>query len=830
MQTLPFSEFLDALRDKSFGVGLHEYVAAGKLFQQWDLTNRHELRNSLAALIARREDEVQAIQQLFDEFYPEATVELPPARDDSGEKFRGVRLAGSRYLWAAAALLVIVAAVLVARDSLTPPPDIAAAAIDPLAPPSLPIGTTGPVPSEIVSESLAEPPAVDLPAATSRRNLQALITAGVAVFALTALALWWGRMREATRRWTSDAWGAALAALPGPFHGTLVLKDLETRLPRADIEEAATILGRSFGAPSGTQRSGKLDVIRTLHATIRAGMGPHLVFKPRRRHQPILVLQDVSQTMDIHARRVNALCTDLARQGIALERWYFDGDVSRPATRRHGPTMPLETLLRRRDDGPVMILGTGLGVAASLAGADLGWLTALREQSRRVWVNPVSDSALWPKALMRLPLPAVAMTRGGLLQAARKLTQDDRTAFRHVDRAPRVVTPAHVQQLRRLSSLVPYPTVDLLELLRQRFAPDIPESAVVRTAGHLATAGNQPIRMSDAHIRESLADLRTNQPALEARVRAYLLKVLADSEPAAGSAAHLRWEAAVALHRVHLAEVEGGDASAAIHTLHTLHQGPLWEEVREMTLRASVGADKAVIEPPRISGMATDVTTAPFRWTPPGWRVTGLATAAGVLAVLGALASGSFVLASTHLPKAYQLDFVESASGGPGALRLRRNAVDGVPDAVRLYRGAAPVGEIVTLRGTEPVTVPIEAGAESSVYQVRATLPTGALALSNTTWAPALLVVVDARPWAHVTITSTVAGVAPFTQTTPFSIRLPAGTYDLALENQGFTPSSTERMVVAQDGYRTFTFTMPGFNLDDTLRQLGVRPPTSSKK
>ena len=831
MQTLPFSEFLDALRDKDFGVGLHEYMAAGRLLQHWDQTNRAELRNSLAALIARREDEVETIRRLFDEFYPEApkTIVKPP---ETPPETRGNT--GRRWLWAAAAVLVIVAAVLVDRTVLNPPVDSTVSPTVTDGPPTDPAETIRPTTVELVADPLAAPPAVDLPSPPSRRNLSALALMGLAVFALTALPLWWSQMREATRRWTTEAWGASLAALPGPFHADFKLKDLETRLPRADIEEAATILGRSFHARD-EQRSGTLDVMRTLHATIRAGMRPHLIFKARRRLQPILVLQDVSQSMAVHTRRVDGLIHDLSRQGIAIERWFFDGDISRPATRRYGPPMPLETLLRRRDDGPVMILGTGLGLAASLSGNDLGWLDALRQQSRRVWVNPVSDPSLWPKALLRLPVPAVAMTRGGLLQASRKLTQDDRTAFRSVDRAPRVVTAAHVEQLRRLASLVPHPTVDLLELLRQRFAPEIPESAVLRTAGPLATAGNQPLRLPDEEIRDLLADVRAHQPALEARVRSYLLKVLADSEPAPGSAAHMRWQASVALQRVQLADVQGGDASASIETLRALHQGPLWEEIREMVarqparsapsaqLRASVRADKAADEPPSIA----------FRWTPPGWRVTALATAAGVLVVLGAMASGSFVNASAHLDDAYQLEYVDASAGGPGAVRIRRLVDNGAPDTVRLYRGSSPAGDVITLSGLAPVTVPIEAGTPAAIYQVRASLPTGALALSNTLWAPSVLVVIDARPWANVTITSAEAGVNfAHSQTTPFGVRIPAGAYTVALENQGLNPASTERLVVAQDGSRSFTFTMPGFNLDQTLQQLGVvtTPPRSSKK
>jgi hypothetical protein len=848
MPTLPFGEFLDALRDRDFGVGLHEYVAAGKLLEHWDLTSRDELRNSLAALIARRDDEVEEIRRLFDEFYPPRGPVLPPPPPPSPpRRFRLVQLAGSRALWAAAFALVVAGAMLtltIQRLLREPVPGISGSPLRaPVALAAHPVPDRTTIASPL-AESLAEPPVV-VPDPPSRPDVRGLAGLGLAVFAIAAVPLWGRQMRAATRRWTTDAWQAALAALPGPFHGGFVIRDFVTRMPRADIEEAATILGRSFGTPSRSQRGGRLDVTRSLRATLRAGMQPHLIFRPRRSLQPILVLQDVSQSMAIHARRVDGLCRDLGRQGIALERWFFDGDIGQPSARRHGPAVPLETLLRNREEGPVMILGNGQGIAASLSSGDRGWIAALRQQSRRVWVNPVADPKLWPTALQRVPVPAVTLTRAGLLQAARWLTQDDRTAFRQVSRVPRVVTRGHVEQLRRLASLVPYPTVELLEALRQRFAPDVPETAVLHTVGRQAAGGNRPFRMPDEDIRALVAEMRSRQPALEVRVRTYLLRVLGDSEPPAGSAAHLRWQAALALQRMQLAEVQGGDASASVEALRALYAGPLWEEIRDMVdrqppastatqaLRATVGAEKRTPAPPRFSEASGDAAVAPFRWRLPSLRVAGIASAAAALAVLAGLSSGTFAIASAHRPDAYALDYVDADAGsvGPGVLRVRMNTDDpDVPRVVRLYRGDTSVGEEVTLTGAEPVTVPLATGSGPAIYQVRAALPSGAQALSNTTWAPALLVVIDARPWAHVTMGSAEAGVAAFTQTTPFSIRLPPGTYELRLQNEGLTQPTTERIVVAPTGRRDFTFAMPGYDLDAVLQQLGIRRPPAAAK
>lgn len=839
MPTLPFSEFLDALRDRGLGVGLHEYVAAGRLLDRWNETNRDELRNSLAALVARDEDEVRAIRALFEEFYPgdEADPDVTPVRSRP-RRVWSVSLAGNPALWAAAVLVVALAAAsTLAWQRLQR--QAWPAVTSPLEPPVAAVAR--PIPGTTRFEtsldaSIAEPPAVNLPAPPTRLDRRMLASLGVGAFALVVLPLWARRMRAATRTWTRHAWSAALAALPGPFHGSFVLKDLETRLPRADIEEAATILGRSSRTPTTDQRSGKLDVERSLRRTLAAGMQPHLVFRPRQVVRPILVLQDVSQPMRVHARRVDGLCRDLGRQGIALERWFFEGDVARVSPRRHGAGTPLEAVLRRRHEGPVLILSTGHRAAASLASADQEWASALRRQSRRAWVNPVPDPALWPAALQRVPAPVVSLTRAGLLQAARWLTQDDRTAFRQVSRAPRVVTDDHVRQLRRLASLVPHPTVDVLELLRQRFAPEIPESAVLHTVGHGTLSGDAPFRMTDDEIRSLLAEIRATQPALERRVREYLLKVLEDSRPSAGSAAFQRWEAARALQQVPLAELSGRDASTALQTLRRLRQGPLWEEVGEMIarlpptgrvttpLRASAVAGGHETAPPGFRGHVTGAPPAPFHWRAPGWRAAALATAAATLVVGAAAASRAVVLATEHRHNAYFLDYVEPQGANPGVLRIRKNpAMPDVPDSVQVYGNASSPISSITLAG-DPVTIPIPPSSRAVVYQVRAPLPTGALALSNTTWAPALLVVIDARPWAHVTLSSAGAGVAPFTQTTPFRIRLPAGTYQVELRSDDSAAApATDTMVVAATGPREFSFTMPGFDLDRALERLGVK-------
>jgi hypothetical protein len=589
-----------------------------------------------------------------------------------------------------------------------------------------------------------------VPPPPSVRNWPALGWLAAASLAIAIVALWGRRTMARARQWTADAWGAALERLPGPFHSPLVLHDLVTHLPRADVEEAATLLGRSF-APDRVGQT--LDVIQSLRQTVRSGMQPHLVFRPRRVQQPILVLQDVSQSMAPYEKRVTSLCRDLRRQGVALEMWCFDGDVGAASVRPFGPPSPLEQILAARHDHPVLILSAGFGVPATLS-TDARWLAALRVRSRRAWVNPVVDPDLWPASLHRLPLLVAPMTRAGLLQAARELSADDSgrggVSIHTTTVAPHV-TPAHIHRLRQLASLVPHPMPEVLELLRQRFAPEIPESAVIYTVGARTAASDVPFQMTDEEIRMLLREVRAELPALEAQVRAYLLKVLGDSEPTPGSAAHVRWETSKLIHQVELADLQKTDGAAAISRLRELYHGPLWEEVRRVVaqqpssgpaverVKAAVDTRRGQLDPPSFAAAADDpAPPKPPRWRLPQWRDLTAAVLTAILVTFTGSLTGAFSSQTEHLRNAYELAYLPGAyANDPGRLQITMRPTEvPLPRNVQLFRDAEATGPPTTLSENTPSFVRIDSDMTLSVLQVRGVLPNGALALSNALSAP----------------------------------------------------------------------------------------------
>jgi hypothetical protein len=811
---LPFDGFLELLRDKGYPVGLHEHFALGKVLTRLDATDPSQLRDALAAIVARSDDELVSIRALFDEFYrepPAAIVAPPPPPPPSWWR---------RHVWVPAALAgaVLLVAVLsqVNWRTQAPEPAPSAAAPAPAPPPAA-------APDAIVQPQPPTPS--DPPSPQSRLVVTAAVLLGATCFAFVLAWAWWAKARAATRRWLREAWSAALGALPGPYQVALRVRGLASPLPRTAVEDAAVLLGRIF---SSEARARELDVEATLRLTISRGLAPHFVFTKVRTARPIVVLQDTGAGMDPWNAKVEALLSDLRRQGVALERSYFDGDPRQISVRPHGAWVPLATTLARRPDSPVLVVSTGSGLAAVDA-VDPDWRRPLAAVQRRAWLTPVTDARLWPPGLSNADAHAWPMTRDGLTQAARQLAGMDvvDTLRAQVIGETRVGRD-DIERVKRLASLVPHPTFELLELLRQRFAPDVPDAVLAHIAAQSDAHGMRVLRLSDDEVARHVAAVRAETPTLEAAVRRTMVSVLEDSRPAEGSAAHLRWRMAMAMQQVSLADLGQEPAEGARQELRELEEGPLWEEVRAATRRAAVVASSSEpasrpseARPPADDGQLEGVRARPWVW--PGLRELAAAAVGALILVAGARASGVLpTITLAHVENAYAL----SMASGAAATTLSLTRADAsAPSTVDLYQDSTLFRSGVAIPSGGAAAIDI--GQNSGhFYQARAGLSGGNQALSNPLWVenPGLVaVVVDARPWARFTIEGLTPGASERlgTQLTPVRMALAPGTYRLQLENGGLTPPlTTDITVAAGDADRRISIPMPPFDAARTVTDL----------
>jgi hypothetical protein len=420
----------------------------------------------------------------------------------------------------------------------------------------------------------------------------------------------------------------------------------------------------------------------------------------------------------------------------------------------------------------------------------------------------VVDARLWPEDIHDVPMSVWPMTRRGLAHAARELGGIATPPGARV----RVLAEGHVtvdgiERVKRLATLVPHPSADLLELLRQRFAPDVPDAAIAYLAHEANAAGLRTIRLADDDVRRYAAEVRRESPRLEAAVRKQIVATLQESEPPRDSVAHLRWQLTLSLQELSLARLQNADASTAAERLRVLQHGPLWEEVRSaLALGGAVASG-----PPPDDGRLAGWRRRPI--TLPGVReALGAAVAVAVVVGAGWLLAQFPTTTLAHVEDAYALTAV--GSGNAQALEVRRLDA-GSPQVVDIYQDDRVFRAGVTIPESGASTVSLE-GGEGYHYRARATLPRGNLATSPPVWIPApgqIVILIDAHPWARVSIQG--ADTAIEGQVTPVRIAIAPGTYRVRLENGGITDPLEGQITVspAQLGQR-FSFPMPGFDPD----------------
>jgi hypothetical protein len=290
------------------------------------------------------------------------------------------------------------------------------------------------------------------------------------------------------------------------------------------------------------------------------------------------------------------------------------------------------------------------------------------------------------------------MTRSGVVAAARALTGGDITSSVRPSPDIRSVGADDVERMKRLIALVPYPTLELAERLRQRYYPDLPEEVLLFLTAETEGRSSQIIRLDDDEIRRLVAAQRRDAPAQELEVRRFLRYVLDRSEPAAGSASHLRWQLDRAIQQLHLSTLAPGEEARPTASLQRLADSPLGDEVRRaigLASSATPGDQNHVrrLEKRKwtIPAQTAEGTRVKVRWAWPGLGE------AIVAALVAAIAYAAFVrwspFAGTiaeHRLDAYALEWIAPTSPGqPGSLIGSRAAAEtdgSIPPNPDIYR------------------------------------------------------------------------------------------------------------------------------------------------
>lgn len=662
----------------------------------------------MAAVLARDAEEVQRIRAIFAEWVSAKPAAEPPPPVQ--RKLRTWHIAAAALLLLASA---IAAGVWIRHEQEQRRQQRQTEKVKDVAPPPVQTATSE------TDRPAKPPPALPDPPYESVRQRPWIAWAAAAVLAMLALlALALRRTRAKQKHWTRRYWRHVLAHQPGPHHYEHKVPDPAPRLERRDIEEAATILGRAM--ETDPTDGDVLDVEESLRRTLQAGLAPHLVFQPPPRAVPVLVLQDLSWHMRPWQRGIDRFLAELIRQGVSLDRWYFDGDPMFVSRTPHGHPIALESLALGHAEASLLIVSSGQGIDAdSLLALD----RLLEKWMFRTWIHPVVNPKYWRRELASLQAVNLwPMTRAGVRAASVEISRKGDAGVPARMTAPPAVTRGDVERMKQLIALVPHPSLELAEALRRRFAPDVPEDVVLFLGAEGVFYG-ETLAIPPAEWKR-LLDAASLDPAREREVREYLLGVLQASQPAEGSTAHLRWELDTAMHRLKLGDTE------AMTTLRRLAEGPLRDEVQAAV---AVNAVELRVD----AGLPGTFPTPPpdrpplWRWPHPAHAVLAVVAIAAVALLTrgkGTVEQGDPI---PHQRGAYTLEYFDDVNG----FGLRLGGSAGLPTRVDLYRdGQRWVDKVDATLMLQGATWGDE--GRGAWFDVRAVLPRGNLATSHPVWVP----------------------------------------------------------------------------------------------
>jgi uncharacterized protein with von Willebrand factor type A (vWA) domain len=588
MSPVPFTDFLLYLRERGLPIGVSAHLTVAKLVAGWDSGNRDALRDALAALLARSPAELRLIQEQFDLYYSSHGQDAPaiaqwrqdprpPISSSSPAPPTRASVRSRITSWSALGLgvcLLLVVALLLARrhpPTLPQPPDAGSLPVD-----------LGVAPQPAMA---AAPLA---PATQTARSHGAMAAWSGTAFGLVFVVLYAarrrGRRREEEKRWTAEQ----LERLPGPQYYRWRLRQLRSPLRREDIEEFCTLLHRLCAEPGAGREP---DVDRTVDRLARTGQLTRILHSRRPLRRPIVLLLDYGHDTRVFAAKLDALEQGIARRGIPSVRWYFDGDPSRLSTVPYGPEQGLASVLGQDRDTPILLVTYGSELSEPVAPLPR-WVDTLRAFPRCALLHPIADPEAWPLRLQHnFPLSVWPMNRLGLRGAAHALAHDralrlkiERTRLR-VDT---VINQESVRGLLRLMALAPRPTIEVVELLRQLYYPEVPEQVLLHIVHAAAAPGAAQLRIPTGQQAGLLTELRRLDQTKEQAARRTLLQALADSQPPLGSVAELRWRLDRSLQALHLRSAHGATADPAaieaVAELTELAATPICDEVAD-TLR-----------------------------------------------------------------------------------------------------------------------------------------------------------------------------------------------------------------------------------------------------
>ncbi|MGE0130708.1 MAG: hypothetical protein AB7U82_21725 [Blastocatellales bacterium] len=441
---LAFGDFLDHLRRQGFTIGVDHHLRLQRLLTT--LSGRcapQDLKTLLCPVFATSEKEQQLFHRAFDSYFdlfqapaePERKISFAPIADGGREEL--VATPGksgwrSPLGYTVLAILLTTLAVFAARNpevrkwfAPTPTPTPAPSVEQPSSPEPSTSTSTAPSlevsPPETVSPPTPEPtPQQPEQSVTDFviKHRNAIRIAAVAIPLLCFLIYELIRYRRrklilerARGRKPPRTWPIAVQAPD--------LKDYRSE--------------RFYRAARGLRRRQvgefhRLDVARTIAATIEARGYPNFRYRPDSRVPEYLILIDRASWRDHQAALFDALARAMEREGLFVQRYFYDGDPRLCTDDSTNHAVHLTDLQKKYPSHRLLIFGDGEKLIDPVSGRLASWAALLLEWPDRAVLTPEARRDLREKTLADhfILLPA---TLEGLGELAERFDLPTATEF-----------------------------------------------------------------------------------------------------------------------------------------------------------------------------------------------------------------------------------------------------------------------------------------------------------------------------------------------------------------------------------------------------------------
>jgi hypothetical protein len=401
-----FEDFLAHLSRQGFVIGVDHYLRLGLLLTK---TGREyapqELKTLLCPIFATSENEQERFYQAFEKFFESSkisgesdtehtprmfashTERTPPSDSKDSIDLRALLSPGLKILIGVMAFGLMTIFILSARTefiryaksifgSPTPLPTPTTVRQEPS--PTIKPTIIAPQPGAPATAAAAGTP-TPTPTPVPKPGLSELLSKYSAVIAAVASALimiciWW--------LWRRQRKSAGAHKPPFTWRIQAPATDLKEYKAERFYKAARLLRSRQVG------EFYRLDIPRTIAATVAAMGYPSFRYRPDSRAPEYLVLIDRASPRDHQARMFDSLAQALEREGIFLLRYFYNGAPHACWNENPGQPVHLVDLQKKYLTHRLLIFGDGRGLTDPISGRLAPWTATLLEWPDRAVLTP----------------------------------------------------------------------------------------------------------------------------------------------------------------------------------------------------------------------------------------------------------------------------------------------------------------------------------------------------------------------------------------------------------------------------------------------------------